>query len=50
MIRIVLWDKNLSSLQTKVNAEMHSIELWLRKNKLSLNYKKLIIAHKPPTP
>ena len=45
----MLHEKNLSVLNTKVNSELEKIQLWLSKNKLSLNYSKttyMIIAPK----
>ena len=48
----MLHEKNLSVLNTKVNSELHKIQLWLSKNKLSLNYSKttyMVIASKRGT-
>ena len=45
----MLHEKNLSVLNTKVNSELQKTQLWLSKNKLSLNYSKttcIIIAPK----
>ena len=39
-IVLMLHEKNLSVLNTKVNSELQKIQLWLSKNKLSLNYSK----------
>ena len=33
-------DNNLSKLQSKVNAELRNIDLWMKKNKLQLNLSK----------
>ena len=49
---LMLHEKNLSVLNTKVNSELHKIQLWLSKNKLSLNYSKItymVIAPKRGT-
>ena len=49
---LMLHEKNLSVLNTKVNSELHTIQLWLSKNKLSLNYSKttyMVIAPKQGT-
>ena len=37
---LTLSDKCLRSLECKVNLELQGIDIWLKKNKLSLNYKK----------
>ena len=37
---LVMSDKNLDSLKICANEEISKIDLWLRKNKLSLNYSK----------
>ena len=37
---LAMSDKDLDSLETRANKEISKIELWLRKNKLSLNYSK----------
>ena len=46
---LMLHEKNLSVLTTKVSSKLHKIQLWLSKNKLSLNYSKttyMVIAPK----
>ena len=46
---LMMHEKNLSVLNTKVNSELEKIQLWLTKTKLSLNYSKttyMIIAPK----
>ena len=49
-IAMILSDSNINSLINRVNNELNIIDLWLRKNKLSLNYSKtsLIIFNKQP--
>ena len=37
---LAMSDKNLDSLEIRTNKEISKIDLWLRKNKLSLNYSK----------
>ena len=37
---LMLADKNLDMLETKVNEQIQHVDYWLRKNKLSLNYSK----------
>ena len=37
---LAISDKDLDSLETRANKEISKIDLWLRKNKLSLNYSK----------
>ena len=41
---------NLKSLQNRVNTELKSIDFWLRKDKLSLNFSKstFLLIHKQP--
>ena len=34
----ILSNSNINSLKNRVNNELYIIDLWLRKNKLSLNY------------
>ena len=48
---LTLSDKNLNSLQKRVNDELFKIDLWLRTNKLSLNYSKtsFMIINKHPS-
>ena len=48
---LTLSDKNLNSLQKRVNEELFKIDLWLRTNKLSLNYSKtsFMIINKHPS-
>ena len=48
---LTLSDKNLNSLQKRVNDELFKIDLWLRTNKLSLNYSKIsfMIINKHPS-
>ena len=49
---LMLHEENLSVLNTKVNSELQKIQLWLSKNKLSLNYSKttyMVIAPKRGT-
>ena len=47
---MVLLDFNVNSLKNQVNNELYIIDLWLRKNKLSLSYSKtsFIIFNKQP--
>ena len=47
---MILSDSNINSLINRVNNELNIIDLWLRKNKLSLNYSKtsFIIFNKQP--
>ena len=47
---MILSDSNINSLINQVNNELNIIDLWLRKNKLSLNYSKtsFIIFNKQP--
>ena len=47
---LILSDSNINSLINRVNNELNIIDLWLRKNKLSLNYSKtsFIIFNKQP--
>ena len=49
-IAMILSDSNINSLINRVNNELNIIDLWLRKNKLSLNYSKtsFIIFNKQP--
>ena len=35
---LALSDNNLSKLQSRVNIELRKIDLWMKKNKLQLNY------------
>ena len=37
---LALSDKSLVSLETKVNTQLQNIDIWLKRNKLSLNYSK----------
>ena len=37
---LAMSDKNLDSLEIRANKEISKIDLWLRKNKLSLSYSK----------
>ena len=37
---LAMSDKDLDSLKIRANKEISKIDLWLRKNKLSLNYAK----------
>ena len=37
---LMLANKNLDMLETKVNEQIQHVDYWLRKNKLSLNYSK----------
>ena len=37
---LCLSDTNINNLQIRVNVELQNINLWLRKNRLSLNYNK----------
>ena len=37
---LAMSDKNLDSLEIRANKEISKIDLWLRKNKLPLNYSK----------
>ena len=49
---LTLSDKNLNCLQKRVNNKLFKIDLWLRTNKLSLNYSKtslMIISKHPST-
>ena len=39
---LMLADKNLDMLETKINEQIQHVDYWLRKNKLSLNYSKTI--------
>jgi len=34
---LMMSDENLQSLQNRTNQQLHKIDIWLRKNKLSLN-------------
>ena len=45
-----LSDKCLHTLEDKINLELQRIDIWLRKNKLSLNYEKtnFMLIHKQP--
>ena len=47
---MILSDSHINSLINRVNNELYIIDLWLRKNKLSLNYSKtsFIIFNKQP--
>ena len=47
---MILSDSNIKSLINRVNNKLYVIDLWLRKNKLSLNYSKtsFIIFNKQP--
>ena len=47
---MILSDSNINSLINRVNNKLNIIDLWLRKNKLSLNYFKtsFIIFNKQP--
>ena len=47
---MILSDSNINSLINRVNNELNIIDLWLRKNKLSLNYSKtsFIIFNEQP--
>ena len=47
---MILSDSNINLLINRVNNELNIIDLWLRKNKLSLNYSKtsFIIFNKQP--
>ena len=47
---MILSDSNINSLINRVNNKLNIIDLWLRKNKLSLNYSKtsFIIFNKQP--
>ena len=50
---LILCDKNMKSLNVKVNFELIKIEQWLNANKLSLNYSKtkyLLIKPFPKVP
>ena len=49
---LLLADSNLNNLENRVNHQLHEIDYWLRKNKLSLNYVKtnyMIINKQPRT-
>ena len=49
---LLLTDSNLNNLENRVNHQLHKIDYWLRKNKLSLNYVKtnyMIINKQPRT-
>ena len=49
---LLLADGNLNNLENRVNHQLHKIDYWLRKNKLSLNYVKtnyMIINKQPRT-
>ena len=45
---LMMSDLNLTSLQNRINIELQNIDLWLRKNKLSLNFAKstYLVIHK----
>ena len=47
---LALSDKSLVSLETKVNTQLQNIDIWLRRNKLSLNYSKTtyLLCNKHP--
>ena len=47
---LMLADKNLDMLETKVNEQIQHVDYWLRKNKLSLNYSKtnFLLINKHP--
>ena len=47
---LMLADKNLEILETKVNEQIRHVDYWLCKNKLSLNYSKTnyLLIHKQP--
>ena len=47
---LMLADKNLDTLETKVNDQIQHVDYWLRKNKLSLNYSKtnFLLINKHP--
>ena len=47
---LVLSDKSLVSLETKVNAQLQTVDIWVRRNKLSLNYSKTtyLLCNKHP--
>ena len=47
---MILSDSNINSLINQVNNELNTIDLWLKRNKLSLNYSKtsFIISNKQP--
>ena len=47
---MILSDSNINSLINRVNNELYIIDLWLRKNKLFLNYSRtsFIIFNKQP--
>ena len=36
---LMMCDLNLTSLQNRINIELKNIDFWLRKDKLSLNFK-----------
>ena len=49
---LLLANSNLNNLENRVNHQLHKIDYWLRKNKLSLNYVKtnyMIINKQPRT-
>ena len=48
---MILSDSNFSSLKNQLNNELYIIDLWLKKNKLSINYSKIsfIIFNKQQT-
>ena len=47
---LALSDKSSASLETKVNTQLQNIDIWLRRNKLSLNYSKTtnLLCNKHP--
>ena len=47
---MILSDSNINSFKNRVINELYIIDLWFRKNKLSLNHSKtsFIIFHKQP--
>ena len=47
---LLMSDSNPNFLKNQINSELHKVDIWLRKNKLSLNYCKTdyIIFNKQP--
>ena len=47
---LMIVDKNLETLEIKVNEQIRHVDYWLCKNKLSLNYSKTnyLLIHKQP--